>query len=449
MRPLYAKGDTGRGETIVIVDSFGSPTIRHDLRAFDSGFGLRAPPSFRIVAPAGNIPRWRAGDAARVDWALESTLDVEWAHVMAPGASLILAETPVAETEGTAGFPQIMKAETYVIKHDQPAVISQSFAATEQTFSSPKVIEALRRPFKLAVARRVTVLAAAGDSGATSDRDNGVDLYQRRVVNWPASDPLVTAVGGTRLFLGRSGHRRRSDVVWNDSKSSGGGAGGGGVSSVFGRPSWQDSVERVVGRHRGIPDISMSASMTAGVIVYTSFRGAPAGYAVAGGTSEATPLFAGIVAVADQAVGRHLGFLNPLLYSLAMHHARRHGIVDITAGANTMYFVDGAKLDSVPGYAATRGYDLASGLGTIEGARFVAAVRGVLRRRARRTPRVTTDLRGRVASGRLAAVVLGRRGRRHNPRRDLLQGAGSPRARAEHICRRGTPRHDKAGQPSG
>ncbi|MGH9295015.1 MAG: S53 family peptidase, partial [Acidimicrobiales bacterium] len=373
MTSLYARGETGRGETIVLVDCFGSPTIARDLRTFDTAFHIVAPPSFRIVRPAGRIPRWNPHSSTMVGWGSETTLDVEWAHAMAPGASILLIETPVAETEGSVGFPQIMRAETYVIKHDNPAVISQSFAATEQTFSSPAAIEALRGAFKLARRHQVTVLAAAGDTGATSERANGA-YYRRRVVDWPASDPLVTAVGGTRVGLEADGHRLRPDSVWNDSKSGDGGAGSGGVSSVFPRPAWQSSVARIVGDHRGIPDISMSASPDAGAIVYLSFPGSASGFGVAGGTSEATPLFAGIVAVADQEAGRHLGFLNPLLYSLAATDSARHGIVDVTVGNNTLYFTRHGHHYRVQGYEAAPGYDLASGLGTIDGARFIRAV---------------------------------------------------------------------------
>ena len=141
---LYRQGITGRGQTIIIVDSFGSPTIKNDLGVFDKAFGLPAPPSFRIIQPAGKVPAYDASNTDMVGWAGETTLDVEYAHVIAPDASIVLVETPVSETEGTQGFPQIVAAEKYVLKHHMGDVISQSFSATEETFPSAASLAAAR-----------------------------------------------------------------------------------------------------------------------------------------------------------------------------------------------------------------------------------------------------------------------------------------------------------------
>ena len=132
---LAGRGITGAGQTIVIVDSFGSPTIGRDLQVFDTTFGLPAPPSLTVIQPAGRVPAYRP-TANRVGWAGETNLDVEYAHAMAPGAKILLVETPTSENEGTTGFPQIVSAEEYVIGHHLGQVISQSFSATEQTFPS-------------------------------------------------------------------------------------------------------------------------------------------------------------------------------------------------------------------------------------------------------------------------------------------------------------------------
>jgi subtilase family serine protease len=131
LAPVYASGVTGRGTTIVIVDSFGSPTIRNDLSVFDRAFGLPAPPRLTIIQPAGTVPGYDPNNSDMVGWAGETTLDVEYAHTIAPGASILLVETPVSETEGVHGFPQIVAAEEYVIRHHLGDVISQSFSATE------------------------------------------------------------------------------------------------------------------------------------------------------------------------------------------------------------------------------------------------------------------------------------------------------------------------------
>jgi len=355
--PLLRDGIDGKGQTIVIVDPFGTPAIYRDLAVFDKQFGLPAPPSLRVIQPAGPVPPYRR-TVSRSLSAGETILDVEAAHVMAPGASILLAETPAAENEGRSGFPQIVTAEEYVIRHHLGGVISQSFGATEQTFRSGSALRQLRGAYLLAArpGYQVTVLAATGDVGAAGMTYGMNSYFRTPAVDWPASDPLVTAVGGTQLDLTRAGTSRRPDVAWND--------GGGGRSAVFARPAYQDGVAGIAGQDRGIPDVSMDASCASGMDVYGNDGGSaadPAAWSVACGTSLATPLFAGIVALADQEAGHPLGLINPALYRMAAAHDR--GIVDITRGDNTF--------ESVHGFRARRGYDLASGLGTINAAYFV------------------------------------------------------------------------------
>jgi subtilase family serine protease len=297
---------------------------------------------------------------------------VEYAHALAPGASILLAETPADETEGTTGFPQIVAAEKYVIDHGLGDVISQSFSTTEETFTSYRQLEPLRAAYLDAYAHHVTVLDDSGDTGATGPDLSG-NYYTSPVVQWPASDPLVTAVGGTRLTLSGGTY---TSVAWNDSynpavsqyfgaKAPIPAASGGGLSEFFARPSYQDGVKSVVGTRRGVPDISMSAAVNGAVMAYGTFGGVRPGWALAGGTSEATPEFAAIVALADQVAGHPLGLLNPALYALSARHAP--GIVDVTSGSNTVSFRQGAadKLYTVHGYPATKGYDLVTGTGTV------------------------------------------------------------------------------------
>jgi subtilase family serine protease len=377
--PLFRSGDDGRGETIVIVDCFGSPTIAADLATFDRAFRLPAPPSLTVVTPAGSIPPWDpSGEGPMISWGVETSLDVEYAHAMAPGARIVLVETPVAETEGTAGFPQIETAEEWAIEHEDPAVISQSFGATEGTFPSFQSILDLRGAYELAERDHVTVLAATGDDGSTDSSEvSGPELFTERAVDWPSTDPLVTAVGGTQLHLNAAGVRLLPDNVWNDSNLLGTpAAGSGGTSWYFARPGFQSSVASIVGAHRGVPDVSLSAAEDGGALVYESFPGLQPAFYVVGGTSEATPLFAGIVAVADQAVGRHLGWLNPDLYLLGAEHAA--GIVGITIGSNTVTFQQSGRTVTVPGYAAAPGYNLASGLGTVDAAALVQELKAIV-----------------------------------------------------------------------
>ena len=357
---LYNKGITGRGETIAVVDSFGSPTIEADLKTFDKAFGLPDPPSVKTITPAGKLPAFDPNDSVMSGWAFETTLDVEYAHAMAPEAKILVVATPVAETEGVEGFPEIVKAENYVINHGLADVISQSFGATENTFPSKKSLTDLRSAFKNAKSHHVTVLGSSGDAGATDSQSDGTTDYPYRVNSWPSSDPLVTSIGGTQLDLDASGNRLSPDVVWND----GYGAGGGGKSEYFARPAFQDSERAVVGSSRGTPDISLSAAVDGGAIVYTSYDPNETGFGIVGGTSEASPLFAGIVALADQVAGKRLGDLNSALYKLS--DQTRSGVVDVTSGDNSF--------DGVTGYTAKKGYDLASGLGTVNAAKFVPAI---------------------------------------------------------------------------
>jgi subtilase family serine protease len=375
---LYDKGVTGKGATIVIVDSFGSPTIANDLATFDQQFSLPPPPSFRIIRPAGAIPPYNSSNSEMISWAGETSLDVEYAHAIAPGASILLVETPVAETEGVMGFPQIVKAEEYVINHHLGGVISQSFGATENTLPSKASLQTLRGAYTDAQQHHVTVLAASGDDGAADVGLDGQTFLTFPVTSWPASDPLVTGVGGTQLHLDANGNRLSNDTVWNDTYSQpaqefiNGDSGpsplasGGGKSIFFARPPYQNLVRNVVGRTRGVPDISMSAACNGAVDVYQSFGGQPAGWYPTCGTSEATPLFAGIVALADQVAHHPLGLINPALYLMAAQH--QPGLVDVTSGDNTVSFTQGGHERTVHGFTAGPGYDLASGLGTVENA---------------------------------------------------------------------------------
>lgn len=367
LNPLYSRGITGKGRTVVIVDSFGSPTIQSDLQTFDAQFGL--PSADLQVEKFGNVPPFDPTNSTMTGWAAETTLDVEYAHAVAPGAKIVLAETPVAETEGTTGLPEMMNAEQSLINSGVGDVISQSFGATENTFpgfdeGNFSSLLDLRYAFKDALAHNVTVLASSGDDGATDAEADGSTLYPMRVNSWPSSDPLVTSVGGTELSLDNAGHRVSPDVVWND----GFGAGGGGKSAIFPAPSFQAGVRNVVGGHRGTPDISMSAAVNGAAWIYSTYQPTSTGWNLVGGTSEAAPIFSGIVALADQYAGHRLGLINPALYTLGFvgQHRPGTGIVDVTGGNNSF--------GGVTGFTAGTGYDLASGWGTIDAATFVPAL---------------------------------------------------------------------------
>jgi subtilase family serine protease len=365
LNPLYAAGINGAGRTIVIVDAFGSPTVQADLNTFDKQWHL--PDTVVDVVKFGKIPVFDPENSTMADWAGETSLDVQYAHAIAPGAKIVLAETPVDELEGDSGLPQMMNAERYLIDHGVGDVISQSFGATENTFpgfayGDHSSLLRLRYAFQDAAVHRVTVLAGSGDLGAAGYELDAGTLYPYPVNTWPSSDPLVTSVGGTRLDLDDAGGRLSPDVVWSAVY----GASGGGLSQVFTRPGYQNTVKSVVGTRRGTPDVSMSGAVDGGAWVYLGYPGG-GGWNIVGGTSESAPLMAGVVALADQACGHRLGLINPTLYALgAGPSPARAGIVDITSGDNGLL--------GVPGYDAEPGYDLASGLGTLDVKKFVAAI---------------------------------------------------------------------------
>ncbi|MER6331887.1 S53 family peptidase [Streptomyces sp. NPDC001034] len=366
---LYRKGITGKGRTIVIVDSFGSPTIQHDLDVYSKQFGMA---STKVsVVKWGKVPPFDPKNADMTGWAGESTLDVEMAHAAAPGAKIVLVETGVAETEGVTGLPEMMSAEKSLIDHGVGDVITQSFDATENTFPGFEKgdfssIQNLRYAFKDAARKGVTVLGSSGDDGPTNSTLDGSGDYPVQVNSWPSSDPLVTSVGGTQLHLDEQGHRLSPDSVYNDY-----GAGGGGESHVFSRPAFQNGVKKIVGSHRGTPDISMSAAVNGGAWVYSSYDPTAVGWNVYGGTSESSPLFAGVVALADQVAGHRLGNINAALYSLAKHKGT--GVVDVNDGTDNSY-------GGVTGYKAVDGYDMATGVGTPDAPSFVKALAKAARR---------------------------------------------------------------------
>jgi subtilase family serine protease len=358
LTPLLASGYTGAGQTIIIIDAFGSPTIASDLHAFDVGYGLPDPPSFKVLAPLGTVP-FDPTNSDEVGWAFETTLDVEWAHAIAPGANIVLLTSPVDETEGVQGMPQFLSLEQYALAHNLGKIISQSWGATENTLFTPQgqqVFADFEAFYEQAAQQSVTVLASAGDTGSANVELNETTFYPFPTVNFPASSPWVTAVGGTSLYADTSGNYQ-SETVWDNAT----GAGGGGVSQQFSEPFYQfgllPAVQKTLGGHRGLPDVAYNADPNTPILVYSSFLGpANTGYYFIGGTSEGSPQWAGIIADLNQLAGRPLGFLNPQLYLLGAIGLQRDFFHDITVGNNSFA--------GVPGYSATVGFDLASGWGS-------------------------------------------------------------------------------------
>jgi subtilase family serine protease len=372
--PLYESGENGSGQTIVIFDSFGSPTIRQDLATFDETYGIPAPPSFNIYEPEGRVHYdYGPGDTSpnkhattEIGWAYETTLDVEWSHAMAPGASIDLVVTPIAETEGVQGLQNLQNAQSWALAHGLGAVWSNSYAATEQSFHNAPVIQRLDRLYAQAAADGVSAFFAAGDTGVQNSDKQGAN-YPFPTVNYPTSSPNVISVGGTEIPNPPATiSSYQPEAVWNDCC----GAGGGGFSSVFAEPPFQSAagITDPTGM-RGVPDVSYNAAVVSSVLIWESFDPtvpAPSWVPI-GGTSAATPQWAALDALANQADGP-LGFLDPRLYQVYENPAAyASAFHDITQGNNSF--------GGLMGYSAGPGWDPASGLGTPDAYNLVQALK--------------------------------------------------------------------------
>ncbi len=357
--PLINSGFIGTGQTIVIIDLFGSPDPLNDLRQFDADYNLPDPPSFKVLSPLGTVPLDKKNDD-QVGWAQETDLDVQWAHVMAPGASIVLLTSPVSETQGLQGVPEFYKLEKYAVDNHLGKVISQSWGTTEETLFMPagkKVMDDFNTFFKDAASQQgITFLAASGDAG-TANPDVNNHNYSFPTVGFPADSPWVTAVGGTSLYADTHG-KYQSEKVWNKGIGS---ASGGGYSQYFKAPDYQQnylpkSFQTASHGFRGVPDVAFNADPETSVPVYLGFMPSP-GYYLFGGTSAGTPQWAGIIADANQMAGHPLGFLNKSLYKIG-HDPKLY--------SRTFYdIVDGNNVQgNVAGFSATPGWDAVTGWGT-------------------------------------------------------------------------------------
>jgi subtilase family serine protease len=423
--PLYAQGWNGKGITIAIVDSYGSDTMAHDLHVFNQAFGLQpmcgeegvtctaGMPTFSELALNGSpATKAQPGNGTHLEdksaWALEVALDVETSHAIAPMANILLVHSNNAETLGVQGFPNMMKAENYVISNHLAQVISQSFASAEDAFNGTASLQNLRYAFQNAAANGVTVLGSSGDGGSANDRKSpvsqGGSLIPYPTVEWPASDPLVTGVGGTYLCTKPTATTNEprttyikpgigakcgsstfnaahaAEVAWTFS--------GGGFSHVFSRPSYQSVLPAgstpIPSSTRGVPDIALQASSATGALVYLSLPPdgndsniGQTGWYDIGGTSLSCPQWAGLIAIADQINKAKygetgLGLINPALYKLAANPATYAAdYFDIAHTATAGVANDNQGDPSVPGYPATTGWDPVTGLGTPNAAALI------------------------------------------------------------------------------
>ncbi len=385
---LHAAGITGEGETIVIVDAYGSPTALSDLQFFSTTFGLPAP-DLTIVHPTGTPTFSGSMHGVQVGWAFETSLDLQWAHAIAPDAKIVLIASNPAETEGVQGFPSIFIGEQFAVDHYPGAVISQSFAVTEQSFHSAADVQVAKfdKVYQQAADNFITVFGSSGDSG-TSNVIGGQGGSTPRflpfpTVNWPSSDPLVTSAGGTWLQFGWTWNPSslvfpgslsylatpgsRTEAVWNEPYLPA--ATGGGLSVLFSTPDFQSGIfSSLLKGARGLPDVSWNAAVNGGVLVFTSFPGARVGWHIIGGTSASSPQLAGLIALTNQLAdtkgkAHHVGYLNPLLYTLPSSDFT--DIIPQTFGPGAVTINNNALFGfGILGFSTTTGWDLTTGFGS-------------------------------------------------------------------------------------
>jgi kumamolisin len=337
----FPTGATGAGQCLAIIEMGGGYSAA-DLTTYFDGLGIPVPATVAVsVDGAYNQPDGNPGGPDG-----EVALDIEVAGAVAPGARLAVYFAPNTER----GFLDAVSTAV----HDRmrrPSVISISWGGPESTWTA-QAITALDTVFQDAAALGVTVFCAAGDSGSDDGVGDG-----RAHADFPASSPHVIACGGTRLTAGPQG---TTEEVWNDGPT--GGATGGGISDTFDPPDWQSgagvppSANPGGRRGRGVPDVSADASPGTGYRVRVDGRDT-----VVGGTSAVAPLWAGLVALLNERLGRRLGFLNPRLYGPVVAGG---GFRDITTGSN------GA-------YSAGPGWDACTGLGTPRGTTILEVLSGI------------------------------------------------------------------------
>jgi len=340
---LYSRGITGKGYTVGLVDFYGSPTIASDLSTYDTKFGFAPPPSFAI-SPIG---RYNPNLGGKLGWAFEIAIDVEVSHAMAPGANEVLYAA-----NGALPLSSVIAA---VIQDGRANVISQSFGIPEWEYQEagpiPLLFEAIFPDYyyMLGSAEGISFLTSSGDAGGSGNSAGPIGASQ-----YPSDSPFVTSVGGTTTYVSKSasGDVTFNQTAWSNLSSvpllQNAGGSGGGVSIIEPQPWYQSSLSAPKGFPAGrmSPDIALDGSGDPGTFVVA---GGETG--ASGGTSESSPLLAGLLTLIMQNQKGPLGLVNPSLYQLATNPATYTRAYDpITFGY------------TIP-WVAKAGYNLATGWG--------------------------------------------------------------------------------------
>jgi len=367
IQPLTDRGIDGQDQTVVLpelaeqtlspgVGAASVTNIRQDLAGFDKLFHLPAPRLQVSTELAPGASRWLAAG--------EETLDVEMIHAVAPAAAIRVLLFNASAVSTPEGFTTAVADLVRFSVAQGGDVISISAARGEHCFTGAEVAQ-MNAALHTAASRHVTVVASSGDVGPVGSEcpSPSSAFTPVREVSLPASDPFVLAVGGTSLAASHKTGDYRGETVWGPPNAGAPGttdqASGGGFSHVFSRPSYQAGI-RPIGAARGVPDVAADASGHTGMALAISMGHGKIAIGNSGGTSASAPLWAGIIALADQYAGHSLGFVNPALYAIARgprYHAAFH---DILKGNNTVEFPP----RTFRGYTAAPGWDPATGLGS-------------------------------------------------------------------------------------
>jgi subtilase family serine protease len=370
--PLLEHGTDGRGETVVLPElaepQFPLPAtdIRRDLAAFDKLFHLPAPRLRAVGTLAPSASPWLANG--------EEVLDTEMVHAIAPRAAIVeLLVKGTSFDSVAAAVAASVSALRLGTRLGGVVSISAAGQTGGEHCDTHAELAALHAALRNAARHRVTVVAASGDIGAVGEPCQltrgliGGTFTPVEEANLPASDPLVLAVGGTTLTAARNGGAYVGESAWGLPFGDPGThfqASGGGLSRVFARPGYQRHVPDL-GAHRGVPDVAATAAPDSLAVI--TVGGGSTTIEGHGGTSASAPLWAGLIALADERAGRHLGFVNAALYRIGRSARYRRAFHDVTAGNNTVRFPPRA----IAGYRAAPGWDAVTGWGSPNGSVLV------------------------------------------------------------------------------
>jgi len=364
---LWRQGIDGAGTTIAVMEGWHFLDINRQVAMFDKIFGLPNP-QIQTIYPAGPLPAKCPAGMVKLQsygscnaWKGELDLDVIAAHLIAPYAKIIISATP-ADTEISGGpeenvaMPEIMKGVEFISSHHLADVMSISDGTGETTYpAGPAQITSQNAAELTAAANGVPVLVATGDCGvvqnlAVANAQCNNTSATPDTAAWDDS-PWVTAVGGSVPNLSpTTGMRLGLDPIWHVGGTF---AEGAGYSSVFSRPSYQDGVAAITrSPMRSVPDITLDSQH---------------------GTSESAPMLAGVLALATQVNKGVVGPINPALYQVLGPQGTQAGLADVVKGNNSVTSPDG-KTVLVRGFTAAKGFDVASGWGTINAAKFVPSL---------------------------------------------------------------------------